>query len=203
MTASLLARLKEELAAFGAAHDAQAPSHGQRLLNITPDTGEFLAVLVRATQARRIVEIGTSNGYSTLWLAEAAQPQGGHVTTLERDPAKLAMARENFARGGLSAAITAWQGDAGDWLAAAPAASIDLVFLDAQRAAYVDWWPGLDRLLRPGGLLVVDNAVSHAEEVAGLRARIDATPGYTVSLVPVGKGELLAVKPGGAVLKGS
>lgn len=202
MASDKLARLKEALAAFGVAHDAGAASHGERMLNITPDTGEFLAVLVRATQARRIVEIGTSNGYSTLWLAEAAHAQGGHVITLEHDPAKVAMARENFARGGLTAAITQWQGDAGDWLAAAPAASIDLVFLDARRSAYEAWWPWLDRLLRPGGLLVVDNAVSHAEEIAGLQARV-AAAGYAVSRVPVGKGELLAVKPGGKSLKGS
>lgn len=198
-----LARLKAELAAFGAAHDAAAASRGERMLNITPDTGEFLAVLVRATRARRILEIGTSNGYSTLWLAEAAQAQGGHVITLERDAGKVAMARENFIRARLTATLTQWQGDAGDWLAAAPAASMDLLFLDSHRAAYAGWWPWIDRVLRPGGLLVVDNATSHAEEMAPLRALLDAAPGYAVSLVPVGKGELLAVKPGGQVLKGS
>jgi predicted O-methyltransferase YrrM len=198
-----LSRLKTELAAFGAAHDAATPSRGERMLNITPDTGEFLAVLVRATRARRILEIGTSNGYSTLWLAEAAQSQGGHVITLERDAAKVAMARENFARGRLTDAITPWQGDAGDWLAAAPAASMDLVFLDSHRPAYAGWWPWIDRVLRPGGLLVVDNAVSHAQEMADLRALLAAAPGYALSQVPVGKGELLAVKPGGKVLKGS
>ncbi len=202
MASSVLARLKEELAAFGATHDADA-AHAARMLNITPDTGEFLAVLVRATQARRILEIGTSNGYSTLWLAEAAQAHGGHVITLERDADKVAMARENFLRGGLTGAITQWQGDAGDWLAAAPASAIDLVFLDSQRQAYAQWWPWIDRVLRPGGLLVVDNAVSHAQEIAALRALLDAARGYAVSLVPVGKGELLAVKPGGLVLKGS
>lgn len=201
--AAVLQALKDELVRFGADNDARESERARRMLNITPDTGALLSLLVRFGQARRVLEIGTSNGYSTLWLAEAAQAHGGHVITLERDADKVAMARENFLRGGLSGAITQWQGDAGEWLAAAPASAMDLLFLDSQRQAYADWWPWIDRVLRPGGLLVVDNAVSHAQEMAALRALLDAARGYTVSLVPVGKGELLAVKPGGPVLKGS
>ena len=68
------------------------------MMNITHDTGEFLLLLARAVEARRILEIGTSNGYSTLWLGEAVRPLGGIVVTIEQSLAKIEMARGNFAR---------------------------------------------------------------------------------------------------------
>jgi predicted O-methyltransferase YrrM len=136
------------------------------MLNITPDTGEFLAVLVKAMQARRILEIGTSNGYSTLWLADAAASIDGAVTTMEMSPQKIAMARQNFERAGLAQRITQREGDAGALLEQLGDGAFDLVFLDSRRSAYLDWWPALKRILRAGGLLVVDNATSHADEMA-------------------------------------
>ncbi|HCT26802.1 MAG TPA: methyltransferase [Stenotrophomonas sp.] len=190
----MLRALKDELARFGADNDARESERGRRMLNITPDTGEFLSVLVRFGQARRVLEIGTSNGYSTLWLAEAAAAIDGHVTTLEFSEDKVAMAQATFARSGLAARITLVHGDAGSWLAQATDASIDLLFLDSDRGQYAGWWPQLRRVLRPGGLLVVDNATSHAGEMEPLRALLDADPDFSTSLVPVGNGELLAVR---------
>lgn len=189
-----LATLLDELAAFGDAHDGDAANRATRMLNITPDTGAFLAVLVKAAQARRILEIGTSNGYSTLWLADAAASIGGAVVTIEIAPAKIAMARANFARAGLAARIDQREGDAGMLLASLDDGAFDLVFLDSQRSAYLAWWPDLKRVLRGGGLLVVDNASSHAAEMADFTAAVRADGGFTASLVPVGKGEFLAVK---------
>ena len=96
----MLQTLKNELMHFGAENDAHETERARRMLNITPDTGEFLSVLVRFGTARRVLEIGTSNGYSTLWLAEAAAAIDGHVTTLEVAEDKVAMARSTFARSG-------------------------------------------------------------------------------------------------------
>ncbi|PSM15389.1 O-methyltransferase [Stenotrophomonas maltophilia] len=189
-----LSELKNELARLGAENDAREVERGRRMLNITPETGEFLAVLVRFGAARRVLEIGTSNGYSTLWLAEAAAAIDGHVTTLEFAGDKVAMARANFARSGLAEHITLVHGDAGQWLAQAGEDSIDLLFLDSDRGQYAGWWPQLRRVLRPGGLLVVDNATSHAEEMEPLRALLEADADFCTSLVPVGNGELLAVR---------
>lgn len=194
--APVLQALKDELARFGAENDARESQRSRRMLNITPDTGEFLSVLVRFGNARRVLEIGTSNGYSTLWLAEAAAAIEGHVTTLEFAEDKAAMARSTFARSGLAAHITLVHGDAGQWLAEAAEGSIDLLFLDSDRAQYAGWWPQLRRVLRRGGLLVVDNATSHAVEMEPLRALLDADPAFSTSLVPVGNGELLAVRNG-------
>ena len=139
----VLQALKDELARFGAENDARESQRGRRMLNITADTGEFLSVLVRFGNARRVLEIGTSNGYSTLWLAEAAAAIDGHVTTLEFAEDKVAMARDTFARSGLAAHITLVHGDAGQWLAEAAEGSIDLLFLDSDRAQYAGWWPQL------------------------------------------------------------
>ncbi|HEX8784667.1 MAG TPA: O-methyltransferase [Telluria sp.] len=189
-----LKTLLDDLAAFGDAHDSDAANRATRMLNITPDTGEFLAVLVKAMGARRILEVGTSNGYSTLWLADAAASIDGVVTTIELSAAKIALARENFERAGLAARITQREGDAGTALAGLPDTGFDLVFLDSKRSAYLDWWPDLKRVLRAGGLLVVDNATSHAHEMAAFSDAVRADGGFTTSLVPVGKGEFLAVK---------
>lgn len=189
-----LKTLLDELAAFGDAHDGDPANRATRMLNITPDTGEFLALLVKATQARRILEIGTSNGYSTLWLADAAATLDGAVTTVELSSDKIALARANFERGGLAGRIDQRAGDAGALLAGLPDAGFDLVFLDSKRSAYLDWWPDLKRVLRAGGLLVVDNASSHAHEMAGFTGAVRADDGFSTSLVPVGKGEFLALK---------
>ncbi|GEK73822.1 O-methyltransferase [Halomonas halophila] len=186
--------LLAELESLGEHHDRSVTTPDERLRNITRDTGEFLAVLVRATGARRILEIGTSNGYSTLWLAEAARALGGRVTTVEWAAGRWSMAGEHFARAGLADVIESLHAEAGRVLDREAPASRDLVFLDADRERYVDWWPVVRETLAPGGLLVVDNATSHADELAPFIDLVEADDDFTTSLVPVGKGEFLATR---------
>lgn len=192
--AAPLETLKSELERFGTAHDAETPEFAHRMLNITRGTGEFLSVLVRATAARRVLEIGTSNGYSTLWLAEAAAAVGGSVTTVELSDRKIALASANFERSGLARFIALMHEDAGRVLQHSDDGAYDFVFLDSERSEYPGWWPDLRRALRPGGLLVVDNATSHLKEVAPLLGLVDADPAFVTCTIPVGKGEFLAAK---------
>jgi predicted O-methyltransferase YrrM len=192
--ADTLAALKTELERFGEAHDAATKERRRRMLNITRDTGEFLAVLVRATSARRVLEIGTSNGYSTLWLAEAAGGIGGSVTTVESAESKRELAFANFARSGLLPFITLVHDDGGRLLQRSDESLYDLIFLDSERQEYAGWWPQLRRVLRRGGLLIVDNAISHVSELAPFVALVTADPQFATCLVPVGNGEFLAVK---------
>ena len=192
--AESLQALLSELERFGEANDNATAERPRRMLNITRDTGEFLSVLVRATAARRVLEIGTSNGYSTLWLASAARATGGAVTTVELADYKVGLARQNFSRSGLAAYITLIQDDAGRELERAVDAAFDLVFLDAERPEYPGWWPHLKLVLRTGGLLIVDNATSHPEQMAPFVALVKNDADFTTSLVPVGNGEFLAVK---------
>lgn len=193
LTASLLSLL-DELAAFGADNDAATAERARRMLNITPDTGRFLYQLLRHGAARQVLEIGTSNGYSTLWLAAALAGQGGGVTTLECNPAKLELARANFERAGLAGTIDARLADAAEHLRDSADASYDLIFLDADRSQYRAYWPDLFRILRPGGLVVVDNATSHADECAEFFALARATAGTVCECLPLGNGEFLILK---------
>jgi predicted O-methyltransferase YrrM len=189
-----LNRLLAELETFGAANDETHQDRPRRMLNITRDTGKLLAVLVRALDARRVLEVGTSNGYSTLWLASAARAIGGRVTTVEFSTFKAGLAAANFERAGLAPCIEQLLDDAGVVLARLAPASVDLLFLDSERPEYPGWWPDLRRVLRPGGLLVVDNATSHLEQLAPFVALVEADPDFTTCLVPVGNGEFLATR---------
>jgi predicted O-methyltransferase YrrM len=151
-------------------------------------------VLVRATVARRVLEIGTSNGYSTLWLAEAAREINGAVTKVEFADYKIELASVHFARSALAPFITQVHDDAGRLLQRCDQNAYDLIFLDSERPEYPGWWPDLRRVLRPGGLLIVDNATSHPEQMAPFVERVKADSEFSTCLVPVGKGEFLAVK---------
>lgn len=188
--------LLSELEAFGSSNDAAHTERASRMLNITRDTGELLAVLVHAHGARRLLEIGTSNGYSTLWLARAARSLGGSVVTVEKAQDKFDMAHANFARAQLQGVIGQLLADAGDVLRDAADGAYDFIFLDSARQQYAQWWPQLDRVLASGGVLVVDNASSHYADMADFLDAIRADSRYTTCLATVGKGEFIAVKSG-------
>jgi predicted O-methyltransferase YrrM len=188
-----LEALLDELAAFGRENDARETDRERRMLNITPDTGRLLAILVRASGARRLLEVGTSNGYSTIWLAWAAQGTDGEVTTIERSQAKAALARGNIERAGLSERVSVRVGQAGEVLAAL-AGPFDFIFLDADRESYPAYLDRILSLLRPGGLLVTDNVVSHAHELGEFLERIKGDPNLESVTLPIGNGEELTYK---------
>lgn len=189
-----LDNLKAELEGFGASHDTKTSEPYHRMFNITRDTGEFLGVMVRATAAQRVLEVGTSNGYSTIWLAEAACATGGAVNTVEFSKHKVSLATANFKRAGLSPHITQVHDDAGRFLRQCESGEYDLIFLDSERQEYLHWWPDLKRALRPGGIIIVDNALSHAEQMAPFTAHVQADSDFSSCLVAVGKGEFVAVQ---------
>jgi predicted O-methyltransferase YrrM len=184
------------LYAAGREHDAEQPDRRARWRNVEPETAELLGVLVRAKRAQRVLEIGTSNGYSTIWLADAAEATGGTVLTVEIEPSRTALARENLARAGLDDRVELETGDAGQTLRALPDHAFQLTFLDGERPHYVGYWRDLVRTLAPGGLLAVDNAISHGNELVDFRAVVDGDERVTQAMVPIGAGLLLAVMPG-------
>jgi predicted O-methyltransferase YrrM len=182
-----------EVSAFGQDNDATVTERPKRMLNITPDTGQLLRILVRATGARRILEVGTSNGYSTMWLAWAATETDGHVTTLEHLSEKVDLAQANFERSGLVPWITIRLGVALETLATLDG-PFDLIFLDADRANYLAYLDLLLPLLKVGGLLVTDNVVSHADQLTEFLARLKNDPKLDSVTVPVGNGEELTYR---------
>jgi len=185
--------IADEVLAVARAHDAAQSDRLARFRNVEPETAELLGVLVRATRARRVLELGTSNGYSTIWLADAVEATAGALKSVEIDPARTAMARANLGRAGLAAELVT--GDVAETLRTSADGAWDLVFLDAERPGYAGYWPELVRALRPdGGLLAIDNVLSHAAEVAEVTALIAAEPAVTTVLVPVGAGLRLVVR---------
>ena len=189
----VLAAFLDELWRSGEENDAREAERPKRMLNITPDTGRLLWILVQAARATRILEVGTSNAYSTIWLADAARATGGHVITLERNPDKVRLARENLARAGLADRVEIREGNAAETLAGLTG-PFHFVFLDADRANYSAYLDLALPKLQPGGLLVADNVISHAQDLADYLARVKSNPALFSVTVPVGKGEEISLK---------
>jgi predicted O-methyltransferase YrrM len=189
--------LLRALESHGREHDAAIADRTLRLRNVESETAAMMAVLVRALGARRLLELGTSNGYSTIWLGDAAEEVGGRLLSVDLDAGRGGEAAENIARAGLGETVELRIEDAAETLAGLAAGTADFVFLDAERPAYTDYWPDLVRVLARPGLLLVDNAISHAEELAGFRELVEDDERVAASLVPVGAGVLEIAPRGG------
>ncbi|TMA22943.1 MAG: O-methyltransferase, partial [Deltaproteobacteria bacterium] len=153
----------EALAAALAASEAA----GLPEIQVTPTQGRLLEMLARALGARRILEIGTLGGYSTLWMARGLA-SGGRLVTLEYEPRHAEVARANFARAGRSSAIDLRVGAALDLLPRLEqeqAGPFDLVFVDADKVNLPEYFTWSVRLSRPGTLIVIDNVIRDGEVV--------------------------------------
>lgn len=136
-------------------------------INVSANQGRFLHLLARMIGARRILEIGTLGGYSTIWLARAL-PADGRLITLERDARTASVARANIAEAGLAEVVEVRVGSALDWLprlveeAAGP---FDLTFIDADKPNTIAYFDFALRLSRPGSLIIVDNVVREGQVI--------------------------------------
>ena len=146
---------------------ADGAAAGLPAIEVTPVQGKLLHLLARIQGARRILEIGTLGGYSTIWLARAL-PKGGRLVTLEIDAKHAAVARANVARAGLSEVVEVRVGRALDSLAqllAEGAGPFDLVFIDADKPSNVEYLAAALELARPGAVIIVDNVVRDGQIV--------------------------------------
>jgi len=128
----------------------------QSYRNVPPEDGRLLRILAASMNAKHVVEIGTSTGYSGIWLGLALQKTGGTLTTYEIDAGRAATARANFQRAGMADIITLIEGDAHEKVTALTG-PIDMLFLDADKQGYVDYLNKLLPLIRPGGLVIAHN----------------------------------------------
>ncbi|WP_167145797.1 O-methyltransferase [Actinomyces sp. ZJ308] len=190
MTPERLA-LVEALLVRGREHDSSEPEHDRRYRNVDQATAELMHLLIRSLRPSSVLEIGTSNGCSTIWLADGLDDRA-RMVSVESDQRRHGEAIDNLAAARLDDRVDLVLGDARQVLEKTRSQSVDFVFLDADRRAYADYWPDLLRILRPGGLLAVDNCISHAAEVAEFISLVRETPGTETVLVPVGAGLLLA-----------
>jgi predicted O-methyltransferase YrrM len=129
---------------------------GEWFSNVSPTDGRFLRQMTEALGAQRVVEIGTSSGYSTIWFALALCSTGGHLWTHETDPERIAMARKNLQQAGVEDLVTILEGDAHATVAQHHD-PIDLLFLDADKPGYIDYLEKLLPLVLPGGLVLAHN----------------------------------------------
>lgn len=129
---------------------------GGQYQSVPINDGRLLRVLAESLGARHVVELGTSQGYSAIWFCLALRKTGGKLTTYEIDPQRIAEARKNFQRAGVSDLVTLVEGDAHERVKEQKG-PIDLVFLDADKEGYLDYFQKLLPLVRPGGLIVAHN----------------------------------------------
>jgi predicted O-methyltransferase YrrM len=129
------------------------------MMNVQPEDGRVLRLLTEAIGAKHVVEIGTSNGYSGIWFCLALRTTGGKLTTHEFDSRRASLARENFKRAGVSHIVTLVEGDAHKTVKKLKG-PIDILFLDADKAGYIDYLNKLLPLVRPGGLILAHNTTN-------------------------------------------
>jgi predicted O-methyltransferase YrrM len=166
-----------------------ATSRLDRLRQIPPQTGKFIALLAASAPQGDIIEIGTSGGYSTLWLALACREIGRTLTTFEVMDKKVQIAEETFRLAQVTDIVQLVKGDAREYL---PAYSqIAFCFLDAEKEVYSECYEIVVPNLVGGGILVADNAINHQETLATMLARALTDKRVNAMVVPVGKGELV------------
>jgi predicted O-methyltransferase YrrM len=184
----VLARLEAE----DADERARGLDRALRARAVAPSTGRFLFALVAPQNACEVLEIGGSRGYSTIWLAAAARILGGHVVSLENDPAKCKAWRYNVAEGGLADWADLIEGDARERLAELEDV-FDVVFVDAEKEDYERYFELARPKVEPGGLIVADNVLSHEETLGDYSRARQADPTLSSVTVPLDRGLELSV----------
>jgi caffeoyl-CoA O-methyltransferase len=143
---------------------AMRTKESRGMMNVPAGDGRLLRLLAESIGAKNVVEIGTSNGYSAIWLCLALRKTGGKLTTYEIDKGRAALAGKNFKRAGVEKYVTLVEGDAHKEITKL-SEKIDIVFMDADKAGYVDYLKKLLPLVRPGGLIIAHNTTSHGKSM--------------------------------------
>jgi caffeoyl-CoA O-methyltransferase len=167
-------------------------AHLKRLRQIPPETGRFIALLAASAPKGNCIEIGTSGGYSTLWLVLACRETGRRIRTFEVLEEKARLARETFRAAGVEDTVDLIQGDARNHLDACD--NISFCFLDPEKEIYGDCYERVIPNMVKGGLLVADNAISHKEVLGPFLEDIMNDERVDALIVPIGSGELLCRK---------
>ncbi len=163
--------------------------------NIAPENGQFLAILIRSIRAQNVLEIGTSNGYSAIYLAAALKETGGKLITLEFDPARAAEAETHLQEVGLNDIVDVRIGNALDEIPMCDA-TFDLVFLDAEKNEYRRYLELALPNIRPGGLIVADDTVTMRHEMPDYVEFVFNTPQLHSVDIPLDDGIILSYKIG-------
>lgn len=161
--------------------------------NIAHESANFLNMLIKISGAKKVVEVGTSNGYSGIWLAKALKETGGHLFTIEYYEKRIALALENFKRCEVADIITVKQGSACEVLETIDE-EFDFAFIDANKGEYIKYFELINPKLKKGGIIAADNITSHADKVAPFVEKIKTDTNYQVEILDLPGGMLLAYK---------
>jgi predicted O-methyltransferase YrrM len=194
---AVLARLEAE----DAAEREQGVPRTQRARQVVRSTGQFLFALVAPQWDCEVLEIGGSRGYSSIWLGAGVRHLGGHLLSLEAEPAKCEAWRRNIAEAGLEEFVDLVEGDAFETLPEIQDV-FDVVFIDAEKEDYERLFELTRDKVEPGALFVADNVLSHAETLAAYSSARQADPTLESVTVPLDRGLELSVvleeaEPGG------
>lgn len=167
-------------------------AHLKRLRQVPPETGMLLGLLATSAPKGQMLEIGTSGGYSALWLSLASKERGGKLVTFELLPDKAQLERETFEKAHVSENVELVHGDARAHLETYE--EIAFCFLDAEKEMYAEFYKLVVPALVEGGMLIADNMISHKDDLKKFveMARNDDT--VDAAVLPVGKGLLVCVK---------
>jgi predicted O-methyltransferase YrrM len=188
-----LSELLREIETYGRENDARASERPRMMLNLEPASAELLSILVRASGVTRGLEVGTSNAYSTIWLAWSLETAGGKLISVDRNPDKHALARENLRRAEVLDRVELRTGNATEVLREL-SGPFDLVFLDADRRMFPEILHIVLPKLAPKALVIADNVLSHPEEIAEYLKLISSLADFQHTVVPVGKGLSVAYR---------
>ena len=164
-----------------------------RIKAMDPETAKFVSILAISNKAKSIVEVGTSVGYSTLWLAYAASLTSGTVVTCELDPARAAEARSNLERAGVADRVEVLTGDARDLLRQRDE-PVDFLFIDGAKSQYETYFDVVYKRMGIGGLIVADNVLSHEDQLADYVTYVQNHPNLESVTVPLPRGLEVSVK---------
>jgi len=167
-------------------------SRMERLRQIPPETGKFLSILAASAPNGKFLEIGTSGGYSTMWIALACIERGIKIKTFEILEEKIKLAKETFRVSIMADHIELVEGDARDFLKEEK--SISFCFLDAEKEVYDECYDLIIPNMVKGGLLVADNAINHYDVLKPMIDKALSDERVDALIVPIGKGELLCRK---------
>lgn len=164
--------------------------HKQRLRQVPPETGRLLAIMALLAPAGPVLEIGTSAGYSAMWLSLACRRRGSVLVTCEILPAKIALARETIRQAALEDVVEIMEGDGLQTLKSFD--SLGFCFWDSDKDRAVAYYTAAVERLVPGGLFLADNAISHKDRMGDMLEMAVSDPRVDAVVVPIGKGVLLA-----------
>lgn len=163
--------------------------------NISPKTGVLLNMFIKMMNSKSVLEIGTSNGYSGLWITKALRTTGGRLTTIEYYDKRQSIAYSNFKKCGVSDIVRLLQGDACSVLSALSSyEKFDLVFIDANKSEYVKYFELVKPHLTDKALIVADNITSHPEKVQTFIDAVDSDKDFQYEIIDVPGGILVAYK---------